>query len=339
MKYAKLFSVLVGVLLLSYGAIGFYFLPMASFQGDLTRMGLLPEKLFGWRKPQPAIAQQWLTQASMQEADVLVFGDSFSDSRVWQSVLIQRGLKVRTESLGAVGGVCTDFVSVLRAQGFTGQYVVIETVERNFSEGLKKSVICQKTQPHFDISTVSSRPSPLTLFDTTHGNYSGKLSISIKNQLNILKYNNARKSAYYKSWVSNEDVRVVRIANGCSLFSHIFCEDSLFLAWDREEDLDDTTIKNMEKLNSRITGITPIWVVVPNKSTTYLYPSKQFWNQAEQRLHAPNLLRMTQQAIQTKTMDLYPANNTHFSTTGYLLMGEAIYQSIMKAKAARLDVN
>jgi len=71
---------------------------------------------------------------------------------------------------------------------------------------------------------------------------------------------------------------------------------------------------------------------VPNKSTAYLYPNKQFWNKAEQRFHTPNLLRMTQQAIEKKTVDLYPANNTHFSTTGYLLMGGAIYQTMQQAK-------
>jgi hypothetical protein len=40
MNHAKLFSVLVFLMVALYGAIGFYALPLASFQGDLTRMGL-----------------------------------------------------------------------------------------------------------------------------------------------------------------------------------------------------------------------------------------------------------------------------------------------------------
>jgi hypothetical protein len=91
-------------------------------------------------------------------------------------------------------------------------------------------------------------------------------------------------------------------------------------------------LDNIEKLNGRMVGVTPIWVFVPNKSTAYLYPDKQFWNKAEKRFHAPNLLRMTQQAIQTKTVDLYPANNTHLSTTGYLLMGEEVLKTLRAAK-------
>lgn len=94
----------------------------------------------------------------------------------------------------------------------------------------------------------------------------------------------------------------------------------------------EEALKNIETLNSRLSGIIPIWAFVPNKSTAYLYPDKQFWSEAERRFGAPNLLRMTQQAIDEKTVDLYPANNTHFSTVGYLLMGEEILKTIQKAR-------
>jgi hypothetical protein len=47
MQHAKFFSVLIAALLLLYGAIGFYCLPLANFQGGLTRMAQLPESLFG----------------------------------------------------------------------------------------------------------------------------------------------------------------------------------------------------------------------------------------------------------------------------------------------------
>lgn len=57
MKHAKIFSmaVMVMVMVLGYGAVGFHFLPQATFQGELTRMALLPESLFGWRQAQPAL--------------------------------------------------------------------------------------------------------------------------------------------------------------------------------------------------------------------------------------------------------------------------------------------
>jgi hypothetical protein len=82
-------------------------------------------------------------------------------------------------------------------------------------------------------------------------------------------------------------------------------------------------------------GVTPIWIFVPNKSTVYLYPDKQFWNEAERRYGAPNLLRMTQQALERKEVDLYPANGTHISTTGYLLMGEEILKAMQNGQQSQ----
>ncbi|WP_283742673.1 hypothetical protein [Sideroxydans sp. CL21] len=328
MKTAKYFSIIVFVAVLGYGAVAFYFLPLATFQGELTRMGLLPESLFGWTKPQPLLDVKWMQQASMKEADVLVIGDSFSDSRVWQSVLTQHGLKVRTESWDSMRGVCTDFIPWLRTQGFAGKYVVFESIERNLVDDLGKSVACQQMQYHPNPSTDAPRFPPVVSFDVKQGNYAGKLSTGIKTQLNVLKYERLSLSPDFKSLLLPNDVKMARVPNGCKLFSHARCNDALFLSYDKPEEIDAGALENIEKLNTRLVGITPIWVFVPNKSTAYLYPDKQFWNEAELRFHAPNLLRMTQLAIQAKTVDLYLGNNTHFSTTGYLLMGEEIFKAM-----------
>lgn len=332
MRYAKFFSIFVFVTLLVYGALGFYFLPLASFQGDLTRMSMLPEEEFGWLKTQPAIEQQWLTQASLQEAEVLVIGDSFSESQVWQSTLRLRGLKVRTESWESMRGICADFMPWLRAQGFTGRYLVLESIERNLLSDLSKSVDCQRMQYHSNIKTDAPRNPPIVSFDINRHDYTGKLSIGIRTKLNKLKYQRLSQLADFKSWLLPNDVRLERVPNGCELFSHARCKDALFFANDKADEVDDVALKYMAELNSRLSGITPIWVFVPNKSTAYLYPEKQFWNEAERRFNAPNLLRMTKQAIRDQTIDLYPANNTHFSTEGYLLMGEEIFKAMQNAQ-------
>ena len=98
MKHARLFSIIVFAALAIYGAVGFYFLPLASFTGPLTRMGKIPESLFGWTKEQPAIDPSNLANVSLQEADILVIGDSFSIPHLWQSVLVKNGIKVHTET-------------------------------------------------------------------------------------------------------------------------------------------------------------------------------------------------------------------------------------------------
>lgn len=330
MRQAKFFSIIVSVIVLGYGAIGFYFLPMAAFQGDLTRIGMLPESQFGWHKPQPAVDPKLMQQSSMQDADVLVIGDSFSDSKVWQTALTQRGLKVRTEPWDSMRGVCADFMPWLRAHGFAGKYVVLEFIERNLQDELNRSVACQHMQYHPNSMTDAPRSSPAVSFDPDFSNRSGRFSVGIQTALNLRKIENMGNTLDTGLTMSLNDAKVARVENGCELFSHRHCGKVLFLGKDQAGEMNEGVLKNIEVLNSRLNGITPIWAFVPNKSTAYLYPDKQFWNEAERRFGAPNLLRMTRQAIDEKTIDLYPANNTHFSTTGYLLMGEEIFKAMQQ---------
>lgn len=328
MAYAKFFSILVSVVVLAYGAIGFYFLPLAHFQGDLTRVAQLPETLFGWRKPQPALAPELFQQATWQQADVLVVGDSFSERRVWQSVLTQRGLKVRTEMWGTVQGVCEDFVPWLRKQGYAGKYVVFERVERSLAGDIPKWLACEHMLTHGGAPDGPGTP-PVVSFDPDEKSYTGRLSVGIRTRLNVLKYEHDFDDPALTSWSLPNGVRMSRMEEGCGLFSHRRCKDVLFLGEDRAEDLGDETLQGMAKINVRLTGITPIWAIVPNKSTAYLYPNKRFWDKAERELGAPNILREVRQAIEQKTMDLYPGNNTHFSTAGYLLLGDAVHRHLL----------
>lgn len=332
MRHAKIFSIFIFIALLGYGAVGFYFLPLAGFQSDLTRMGMLSETQFGWRKSQPSVEQRWITQASMQDADVLVIGDSFSESRVWQTVLTQHGLKVRTEHWDSMRAICTDFMPWLGAQGFRGQYVVLQIIERSIVKGLDKSVACQHMATHSNISADSPRYPPQVSFDPDLTGRGGRFSVGIQTALNFVKIERLSSTGDFKSATLPNGAKIARVKNGCELFSHTHCADALFLGEDKPDEIDTRALQNIETLNARMPGITPIWAFVPNKSTAYLYPDKQFWNGTERRFGAPNLLRMTQQAIQDKTVDLYPANNTHFSTTGYLLMGEEIFKAIKQAQ-------
>lgn len=328
MTPAKLFSILVAMLIALYGAAGFYFLPLASFQGDLTRLGMLPETLFGWTKPQPAIAPELMKQSSWQEADVLVVGDSFSDSRVWQTVLTRAGLRVRTEAWDSVRGVCGDFLPWLRKQGFAGKYIVFESIERNADDDLAKSVACKQMQFHPNVYADVARNPPPVSFDLRPHDYTGRFSVGLRTQWNAMKYDRLSHSPDFVSEELSNGARLARVRNGCELFSHARCDDALFLARDKPEDLPQSTLDNIGKLSARLPGIKVVWVVVPNKTTSYLHPDKLFWDKAERLYHSPNLLRLFRQAIEKKAVDLYPANNTHLSTTGYLMMGEAIFSEL-----------
>lgn len=309
-----------------YALFGFYFLPLASFDGDLTRMGKLPESQFGWTKAQPAIAPELLHQAEWREADVLVIGDSFSMPHLWQTVLTQQGIKVRTESWENVHAICEDFSPWLKSQGFIGKFVIFESIERGAENLVDKSIKCNK----MSYKSVAYIPpaSPITQPDRQKANYSGKLSIGIRTELHLLEYMQLSSNPDFKHWALPNNVKMERLSNGCELFSHTRCLDVLFLAEDRIQDFNETMPNRMEAINSRVNGFVPIWAIVPDKSTTYLNFNKQFWDHAARRLSAPNLLEVFRQSVQNGIKDLYRGNDTHLSTEGYLIMGRAI-QKVM----------
>lgn len=324
MKAARLFSLLVFAILLGYGAVGFYLLPQASFQGDLTRVGLLPESLFGWRKLQPEVAADLLVQSPMSEAEVLVVGDSFSDSRVWQTVLVSKGIRVRTLSWDTVRGVCDDTLERLRALGFNGRYVVLEVIERNLQSTLDRSLACHEATFHVGPRDDARRGPPQVKFDPDNMANTGRLSIGIKTALNAARYRATSQQSGFTTLPASSDVTVARVENGCQLFSHTACQDTLYFTSEASADADPRAVQKMVSLNSRLSGITPIWAVVPNKSSVYLGPDEVFWTQAARQLRSVNLLRAGRQAIAERVIDLYPANNTHYSTSGYLMMGREI---------------
>ena len=325
MKFARFFSVSVFVMLALYGMIGFYFLPLANFDGDLTRIGEIPESQFGWNKKQPAIDPVLLQQASWQDADVLAIGDSFTKPLLWQTALTGRGLKVHTEPWGNVGSICGDFSDWLRNKGFKGHQVIFEIVERYTETALNSSVAC-KHMSHHDLPEIHASPPPT--LRPQPADLEGRMSVGIQTELNLLKYERLRKQPGFTGFNLSHDARILRVPDGCELFSHLSCNDALFFSRDHIPDFNDSTLNQMQTINSRLHKLIPIWVIIPDKTTAYLNYHKKFWDKAEQRFNAPNVLRIFRQAIQRKAIDLYPANNTHLSTAGYLLLGEAIYQSM-----------
>ncbi len=329
MKHSRFFSIFVAAVLGLYGLAGFYFLPLANFEGDLTRMAKLPESLFGWTKEQPVIDPELMKSAAWQDADVLAIGDSFTTAQVWQTVFAQRGVRVHTEPWSNVYSICEDFSDWLRSKGFKGKYVIIENAEKYHEGRLAQSVECKRMAYH-PLAIIPAHP-PATVPDREAGKYSGSMSVGLQAGLNVLKYRRLSGQPDFQSWDALGEVRLQRINNGCDLFSHPRCNDVLFYTKDRVEDLGENVLGNMAIINSRLQGYSTVWVVIPDKATVYLHPHKKFWDEAERRFHAPNLLKDFQQALHEKTVDLYLANNTHVSTTGYLLLGNVIYNNIYHA--------
>jgi len=134
---------------------------------------------------------------------------------VWQTVLTQHGLKVRTDSWNNICGICTDFMPWLRAQGFNGKYLIMESIERNLLADLDRSVACQQMQYHLNDKTDTPRAAPAVSFDVNYAGYAGKLSTGIQTQLNVLKYEHLSRQSDLKTWLLSHNARMVRVADGC----------------------------------------------------------------------------------------------------------------------------
>jgi hypothetical protein len=226
MNHAKFFSILVATIVGIYGLVGFYFMPLANFEGDLTRMAKLPESLFGWTKKQVEINPALMKQAEWKDADVLAIGDSFTNAQIWQTVFLQHGVRIRNESWSSVFNICEDISDWIRSNGFKGKYVIIESAEKYHEVRLAQSMGCKHTI-HHPVDVVPHNP-PITLPDRKSSNYSGSMSVGIQTAWNARKYEQLTSRPDFQGWEAPDEVRVERLKNGCELFSHPRCKDVLF---------------------------------------------------------------------------------------------------------------
>lgn len=309
----------------------FYF---GSLEGDLARLGGLPERDFGWQEPQPLIQAKNLHSYPLAEADVLVIGDSFSASLVWQSQLVLGGLKPSTLHWSDVKLCDGDFGEVVRQSGFRGRYVIIEAVERTI-QGRMRS-ICKKGSRLNKSGEYSSSPPP-----TSQTNFllkGDRLGVKRVIEAIVNKFRYTYQSSSYKEF---DTVRMILTEGGCSLFSNRMCNYGLYYF----EDFSKETFKSVDNvlsINKNIgkEGMQTIWLVVPDKSTIYIGYGKynlssyvNVWEILRESgdLNVPNL---GEEFIKKSRLikDFYAPNNTHLSPNGYLFLGDLVLGNIQKTE-------
>jgi hypothetical protein len=306
----------------------FYF---ERLYGDLTRIGNFPERSFGWQSPQPAIAPELFKDYPLTEADILVIGDSFSVSRVWQSKLIADGLKVGTmtwQELRTKDEVLpSDLGVALRAAGFKGRYLIIESIERLFQQRMES--LAKEHPPITKRDLIINADFPLYPFTKRKSISLEKLNGAdwgVKTLYNSIKLALNLPEKYLKSGA----VQAINF-QGCELFSHRLCRYAIFVDGDFKKKTFNS-IDNVLAINKNLqsVNIQAIWMVVPDKSTVYLgygehntYPYQNIWQKFAEYpdITAPNLGTAFVQKSRT-VKDFYMPNDTHLSTNGFLYLGE-----------------
>jgi hypothetical protein len=343
-KYSLLLIYSFSIMAMIAWGMEFYF---ERLYGDLTRMGRFSERDFGWQLPRPAIPPEQLKDYPLAEADILIIGDSFSVSRVWQSKLIMDGLKVSTllwaelgtwQKLKTAEALPHDLGVVLRKSGFKGHYLIIESVEQLFQKRMKS--LAKESYPIVKNKVIIDKSFPLYPFtqrETISLNKLNGADWGVKAVYNKIKISLNLPEKYLKS----SAVQAVKF-DGCQLFSHHLCQYAIFV----DEDFKKETFNSIDNIleinkNLQAVDIQPIWMMVPDKATVYLgygtlnkHPYQNIWQSFAQypELIAPDLgTEFTQQSRLIK--DFYMPNDTHLSTNGFLYLGDLMTHGMRNLQA------
>jgi hypothetical protein len=294
--------------------------------GDLTRIGLVSDHEFGWQLDPPHVDRQFLRGSPFKDADILVIGDSFSMTYRWQSLLTQKGYRISTVYWSELGeALCGDFDAWLDQVGFRGKLVVIESVERLLADRLTNTQKCvtmrKGIEPRLDPFS-----EPLEHVPGFALNWTAKLTSG------YVVYRNTREATRSPglTLVANE-TRVRPVPDGCSMFSHRFCNKALFFKDDDNSELTVEHVAQMQAFSRAHPSRSIMWMVIPNKTTTYVMPdhSKDFVTALTHAGLGPDLFTFAQEQ-KTKIRDFYFPNDTHLSMHGQLALGQVMLEAIRK---------
>ena len=296
------------------------------FQGDLTRIGRLSETAFGPNVQAPATDPALRLSSALDEADVLVIGDSFSAPLRWQAVLVAQGLKVATVHWEMLGPVCADLESTLRRQGFHSRTVVIESVERALADRLDRSLACATRRAPHPLQTRQMAPRDHETAGVFGLNTRESLFTGLLTTRHTWRALHANAPEVVNRHDGAEQVRIQRMTDGCQRFSHRACDRGLFFAQDRTAPpFSPALVERMQRLSARHPGLAITWLVVPNKTSIYLEPDRAASIGAvlETTGLGPDLFSHFVH-LSRQTRDLYSPNDTHTSTAGHQALGQRL---------------
>jgi len=288
--------------------------------GDLTRIGHLAEEDFGWTKPAPTVEAAYLKGVPVDQADILVIGDSFSMTLYWQASLVKAGYRVSTTYWGQYGTVmCKDFDQWIERAGFKGKLIIFESVERLLDERTVDGQTCDKVVKPFSAKLEPFvKPAELPGPDALP-NWSARFDTG--------------PVAYYNSWrakkspvelLFNKNAWVRSLPEGCKYFSHRECDKlPVFVDDEGNGPLTTGTLDRIKTFAGKHSTIPQLWMVIPNKTTVYLKPdfSKDFVQGFRDAKLGPDLYAFARDKGH-QMQDFYFSNDTHLSMHGQLALGE-----------------
>ncbi len=299
--------------------------------GDLARIGRISDRDFGWRIEPPHVAAELLEAAPIEKAEILVIGDSFSSTHLWQSRLAQKGLAVTTIFWDSIDNrLCDNFDDWLAAAGFRGKLVIAESVERLVALRLDNSRKCgDMTAP------LTARAEPLSPPPDHVPGFALNWDAQIVSGWLTARCTRAAIAGKARH-DCDQQAQALPVENGCLLFSHRRCDMALFLRADQQlGEITPMHLAQMQAFTQAHARVPVMWMVVPNKWTTYLEPShSQAFVEALRKTDlGPDLFTFAVEE-KVKMKDFYFPNDTHISTHGQLVLGDRMVEAVGRKLSA-----
>lgn len=326
----------VGLLL-----VGTYMQPL---DGDLTRIGYYPERDFGWNSTQTEFKSQLYSRSEyVQHYDVVVFGDSFSNSRPlsqWQNYL-SASTNWSIVTLDLPNRSLDSLLNNPVYQQSPPKIVIYESVERSFIVRMNSF-----DPPSSQAVQISTRSIGKNLNSDLNipSNYLHEVRRGFS--LNEIKLDYVRNFLWKGNWQflpSKAQLRVPKVElDSIAPFSSRINKEMLVLADDFEK-ISSWGNADLAEIGRRINHMREqiesngktkfLLMVAPDKLTTYARFSKD-----EKIRHLSGLAELAGQhpdvmpridlslidAVDANTVDVYLPNDSHWGSNGQRIVAETI---------------
>lgn len=334
-QFKNYLLLLVCILLPAILLLVFTAVYIETLDGELTRLGGYSERDFGWNSLQKAIGKDiHLGDRYDQYYDVVVVGDSFSRSGLWQS-FFQKETGLSFTTLDVFTTSLDDFVANNRFRRFPPRIMVVEIGERGLLPKFPpRDISCSQTA-----SSTRLNHEKLA-FVRQHVSFQDKVRRrTVKLEDINLKYAQLFLQRSLVRYLLKYDFTEVKRypLSRSDLFSNrkndqilIFKDDLIKATWTQEEIR--AAACGIKKLQDRVQENTKtlfVLMLIPDKSTAYAdyimdpqlhkIPSTHPLL-AKQGINLPRIDILLESAIKAGEIDVYLPNDTHFGTRGYELV-------------------
>ncbi len=338
-KYVSVLLSITSVCLIIIFMTAFYIQPL---EGELTRLGFYSERDYGWNIPQKKIrGGANMVKEYSGNSEVLIIGDSFSTSGVWQP-FFQKNTGLSYETLNISEISIPKFLENKQFKKNPPKVVILQCVERELVYFFKDITINCKRETHqvirMHILRYPTRPYT-EYYEEKRKTFDIK-NINLKYAAFVVMHSIIRN-------ITGKDTRNTKrfVLTDSNLFSNeknneilIYEGDMNKLSWKKDDIVKvGAAIKCIQDYVQSNGKTLFIFMLAPDKSTAYAeYISTPLFKNRENisnylmtcDINIPRIDIFLNMAIARGEKDIYSPSGTHWSARGYEMAAEGLSKFI-----------